>query len=99
MSHDAPARFLTIQQLSRNCGLSIATLHRLKRQGKLPFYQPAGKGGRLLFPPDAIERISVSHQQSSSDSSEAGPRKHLSGRCPAWMQTIDTPQETSTHAT
>lgn len=91
--------YLDINELSTRTGLSPATLHRLKDRGRIPYYQPSGKGGRLLFPPDAIERISATHEQSRSDSSETGPRKHLSGRCPAWMQTIDTPQETSTHAT
>jgi hypothetical protein len=53
---DASPQMLTVQEPSANSRLSVATIHRLKGQGKIPFYQPAGKGGRLLFPADAIRR-------------------------------------------
>src|SRR5687768_6450886 len=46
----------TIHELSRHSRLSVSTLHRLKKAGRLTYFQPAGKGGRLLFPADAIER-------------------------------------------
>ena len=99
MSQNDPASLLTIQQLSVSCGLSIATLHRLKRQGKLPFYQPAGKGGRLLFSPDAIERASAALEQTTPSPNGAGPSHRLSGRGPAWMQTTYSSEEASDHAT
>lgn len=91
--------YLDINELSARTGLSLATLHRLKDRGQIPYYQPSGKGGKLLFPPDAIERVSVARERSHSNPSEAGPRQHLSGRCPAWMQTIDTLEETPDRAT
>lgn len=49
------AQLLTIEEFIAKSRLSVSTIHRLKRQGKIPYFQPAGKGGKLLFPPDAIE--------------------------------------------
>ena len=101
MAEKAADKLLTIKELSVYSRLSSATLHRLKRQGKLPYFQPAGPGGRLLFPPDAIERCAaaVVSEQITPSAPAAEPRRHLSGRCPAWMQSTDTQKETSDHAT
>lgn len=92
--------YLDIKELKARTGLSVATLHRLKRQGKLPHFQPAGPGGRLLFPPDAIERCAavVASSQPPPFAPAPEPRRHLSGRCPAWMQPTNTSQETSDNA-
>lgn len=91
-AHDnTGTQLLTIKELSVLCRLSLPTLHRLKRDGKIPFYQPAGKGGRLLFPSDAIERatkavgLPAAHP---SGSQEAPP--HLSGPVPSWLKAVNT---------
>jgi len=86
VSNDS-ARLRTIQELSLHSTLSIATIHRLKKAGRIPFFQPAGKGGRLLFPADAIERSC----KANDEAAEAGPSpavrdKRLSGPLPAWMR-------------
>ncbi len=81
------AQLITVEELSSRCRLSIATLHRLKRQGKIPFFQPAGKGGRVLFPADAIERAAALVAAPSNSLSSDGQPKHLSGPRPAWMKT------------
>lgn len=80
-------KLLGIKELSQKIGLSVSTIHRLKNAGKIPFFQPAGKRGRLLFPADAIEQAAASlppleeGQAPAADSS-----KRLSGRMPNWMQ-------------
>jgi len=81
-------QLLTIQKLSEKCRLSISTIHRLKRQGKIPCFQPAGKGGRLLFPPDVVERAvdSVSSTTQTSSQTADETARCLSGPRPAWMQ-------------
>lgn len=79
-------QLLTIQELSARCRLSTSTLHRLKDQGKIPFYQPAGKRGRLLFPLDAIERAAGVGNQPAPASSPADDHPRLSGPPPAWMR-------------
>lgn len=83
---DAGIHYLTIDELSRRSGLSTSTLHRLKNAGKIPFFQPAGKCGRLLFPADAIEQSARSLPALDTESAVADPPKRLSGRLPRWMQ-------------
>jgi hypothetical protein len=56
----APApRYLSPQQFSGLSGLSLATVHRYLRNGRLPYQQPAGRRGRLLIPADALELLSA----------------------------------------
>lgn len=66
--------------------LSPATVHRLKNAGKLPFYQPSGKGGKLLFPLNAIELAASAASAPSvpSDARIAGSQR-LSGPPPKWL--------------
>jgi hypothetical protein len=85
-------RYLDIHALSAKTGLSVSTLHRLKNQRRIPFFQPGGKGAKVLFPPDAIERAAgcdaiwpVSHGNPTDKGSA-----RLSGPSPAWMQTPNT---------
>lgn len=84
---DTSPQLLTLQELIDRSRLSAATIHRLKKLGKIPYLQPAGKGGRLLFPADAIERAACEAAKPASPvSSPAGSRPHLSGPPPAWMR-------------
>jgi hypothetical protein len=78
-------QLLTIEELSRHSRLSISTIHRLKRAGKIPCYQPSGKGGRLLFPPDAIERAAAAQGNPSSAAATDEPAR-LAGPRPTWLQ-------------
>ena len=81
-------QLLTTEELSDKCRLSVSAIHRLKREGRIPYLQPAGKGGRLLFPVDAIERacgmVSSTAQPPSETSDET--EQPLSGPRPVWMQ-------------
>ena len=43
---------------------ACAQRSRLKHNGRIPCHQPAGKHGKLLFPPDAIERARRSEPSS-----------------------------------
>lgn len=47
--------YIDIVELAARTGLSISTINRLKKRGKIPFYQPGGRRARVLFPPNAIE--------------------------------------------
>lgn len=66
--------------------LSPATVHRLKNAGKIPFFQPSGKGGKLLFPLNAIE-LAASAASAPSVPSDAGitGSQRLSGPAPKWL--------------
>jgi excisionase family DNA binding protein len=72
-------KFLTIRQLSESSGISVTQLRRLVHAGRIPFFQPGGKKGKLLFPRDAIERSGQMPHGPQADSSP------LAGRRPSWM--------------
>ena len=78
--------YLDVVKLSIVTGLSQSTIHRLKRAGEIPFFQPAGKGGRLLFPLDAIERTGASHSSEPTTPIVNDAKNQLAGPRPAWMQ-------------
>ena len=89
MSTDTPQgalQLLTLKELSGVKRLSPATIHRLKNAGKLPFFQPSGKGGKLLFPLNAIE-LATSAASVPSVPSDAGitGSQRLSGPAPKWL--------------
>jgi hypothetical protein len=81
--------------------LAVLQIHVGNLDGaQIPFYQPAGKGGKLLFPPDAIERAA---QGTSSPAVEDPPGaaecpSRLSGPCPAWMKASTLSHENPHHA-
>jgi excisionase family DNA binding protein len=77
MSHKP---LLTLAELSQTSGLSASTIRRLVRAERIPFFQPWGKGGKLLFPGDAIEKTSP---VTSADSVTC---TRLAGKRPCWMQ-------------
>lgn len=53
---NAASRLLiTADELCLRTGLSLSTINRLVRNGRIRALQPAGKGGKRLFAPDAIE--------------------------------------------
>lgn len=91
-------RYLTRQDLAAQTGLSPATLQRYKAGNRIPYYQPAGKGGRVLFPPNAIEAAVATAQVDRKDpQGEVGTttataeaerqaiRQKLPGPRPRWL--------------
>jgi hypothetical protein len=89
--------YLTKRELAASTGLSETTLQRYKDGGRIPFFQPAGKGGRLLFPPDAVEAAAArARQEQQATTNEAGHtdqpgpnggvpgRRKLPGPQPRW---------------
>ncbi len=79
VSRDESQQLISIQELSKRSGVPVVTLRRWARAGSIPFFQPGGKNGRLLFPVDAIEASYFSHPTSEC----ATPR---AGRLPGWMK-------------
>lgn len=81
-------QLLTLQEFSDLSRLSPATIHRLKRLGKIPFFQPSGPRGKLLFPTDAVEQAAqaIGGQTSPALSDAAKVKAYLSGPRPAWMR-------------
>ncbi len=84
---DETERVLTIEELSQRSRLSVSTLNRLKKAGLIPFFQPGGKGTRVTFSPDAIERAcaaTAAGQSVPAAQVSASPKK-LSGPSPKWL--------------
>jgi hypothetical protein len=87
------AAYLTIQELSFRSRFSVSQLRRLAKAGRLPYLQPGGPGGKLLFPLDALEQAAAA-EGADVPHAPRTPRR-LPGRRPQWMAAPDpdTPAE------
>jgi excisionase family DNA binding protein len=83
---DATKRLIGVRELARLAGLSEPTIRRLARDRRIPFFQPGGRGGKLLFPPDAIQRAAggIAGPPQAEPGPAAGPPR-LAGPRPRWM--------------
>lgn len=79
-------QLLTLKELSAQTGIPIPTIRRAKDKGQIPFVQISGKGGKLRFPPNAIDRLITVKTNPPPEL----PTK-LPGRRPKWM---DVPAQT-----
>ena len=89
MSTDTPQsapQLLTLQEFCGVTRLSSATIHRLIKAGKLLCFQPSGKGGKLLFPANAIDLAAspVPAPSALAEDRDAGSQR-LSGPTPKWL--------------
>lgn len=75
-------KYLHINELSQITGFSITQIRRLVAAKKIPFFQPGGKGGKLLFPENAIECCLTDSVTPPADETD----KPLPGRRPKWMK-------------
>lgn len=91
----ASPQLLTLKEFSKASRLSPATLHRLVKAGKLPCHQPGGKGGKLLFPINAIDLAATPSTTvpnvSDVDRQVGGER--LSGPLPKWERDLGRPKQ------
>jgi hypothetical protein len=82
-------KFLNKQELIAQTGLSGPTIERYKKAGRIPYFQPGGRGARVLFPIDAITAATAARAAAPLDVpqspviGEAKPAKRR-GRRPAW---------------
>ena len=97
MSTSQTGRFLSIEELSLQSGLSISTIERRVKDGSIPVIQPGGRRTRKLFRADVLEQLAS--QAPSSASCSTGPAsstpgenvRHddaphkIPGRRPTWM--------------
>ena len=77
---------LTLKEYCGVTRLSPATIHRLIKAGKLLCYQPSGKGGKLLFPANAIDLAAstASEPSAPAEARNVGSQR-LSGPVPKWL--------------
>jgi excisionase family DNA binding protein len=58
--------YLTVEEFSRRCpNISLPTVRRYVKSGKLPSVQPGGKGCKILIPADALETCRREQQATS----------------------------------
>lgn len=76
-----PTKLQTLTELSAESRLSVTQIRRLVKKGLIPFLQPGGPGGKLLFQPNAL--------LAANQSAEALPSPTLpptAGQQPRWMR-------------
>jgi hypothetical protein len=91
-----PKRFLSPREFSVLSGLSLATVHRYIKDGKLPYRQPAGRRGRIIIPADALAAAPTADapvRQERAPDPASQPHPHttahsppLPGPRPRWTQ-------------
>jgi excisionase family DNA binding protein len=77
-------KLLTIREFSAMSGLSVATIRRRVQDGSINAVQLGGKGKKLLFPRDVLERLAETFSPGEQNGSPR-PGCRLSGRRPSWM--------------
>lgn len=80
--------YVNKQELAARTGFSPATIQRLKDRGLIPFYQPGGKGSRVTFPSNAIERLAADEQGGMSSGAPFAEqsRTRIPGPQPRWRR-------------
>ena len=84
--------YVSPQEFARLSGLSLATIHRYLKRGKLQFRQPGGKRARLLIPRTALEHFEHSFpvkpaaEQSPAPTPDAETSSRLPGPRPKWSR-------------
>ncbi|MCA8999614.1 MAG: hypothetical protein KDA80_21645 [Planctomycetaceae bacterium] len=73
---------LTIQECSEYSWLSVPQLRRLVKERRIPYLQPGGPGGKLLFRRDALFEANQAVRTPQSTS----PELPTSGRKPKWTK-------------
>lgn len=88
ISDSIKRKYLSPDEYSLASGLSIATVHRYLKAGKVPFVQPAGPRGRILIPVEAIAPVATDLPVSNSPEVvvETPKPKPLAGSRPKWRQ-------------
>jgi hypothetical protein len=86
--------YLTAVQLAATAGVSVSTIWRLKKAGKIPFFQPGGEDCSVKFPPDAFEQQRARKTPTAQDTDQGShqqikaEKNHLPGRRPIWRRKL-----------
>lgn len=85
--------YISPQEYCERTGLSIATVHRYLKAGRVPHAQPGGPRGRILIPTEALDLGQVGSPARTGQNTAADPRgPHASGTTgrpgpvPAWRR-------------
>ena len=78
-------------EYAAHTGLSIATVRRYLKLGRLPKHQPGGPRCRVLIPMSAVEALDVApvpipvHIPANEAPPNVPPRPRLAGKLPNWL--------------
>jgi excisionase family DNA binding protein len=82
--------YLTYKALSAKTGISLSTLRRRVKEGKLQHCQPGGKRTRVIFPQDVVERLMRTDDHNPEPTRESPPltggADRRSGPAPKWLR-------------
>jgi hypothetical protein len=96
-SDEHSRRLLSPQEFSQLTGLSLATVHRYLKSGRLYYLQPGGPRSRILIPADALgppfvlPSPSTARASSPSQSETLREVPHLPGYAPRWIRKATQP--------
>lgn len=79
-----PKKYVRPAEFSRLTGISVMTIRRCLRDGRLPFVQPGGRGHLILIPVDALDRLRTPAGPADDPPPPAPPV--LSGPKPEWLR-------------
>lgn len=79
------------KEFSQRSGLSLATIHRYLRIGRLPFVQLGGRRHRVLIPCDALDCVLKPETREPAPQSSKAAKPHdnpppVSGPQPRWLR-------------
>lgn len=86
-------RYLTIAELAAATTFSVSTLRRLVKRRVIVGHQPGGPRHRIVFPPDAIERVAAAQTPHATAPapvapSPGAPPPPQRGPQPRWLRGI-----------
>ena len=86
----AERKYLTIGELSAATTLSVSTIRRLVRSGKLTAVQPGGPRHRMVFPQSAVDQLpggGLAPVPGPAVSTRSEQSPHTRGPKPRWTKT------------
>jgi excisionase family DNA binding protein len=85
--------YLGYAEIAAQTGISLSTLRRRVKEGRLPFIQPGGRRTRIVFPADVIERLlqnagnaAETTPVSSTEPARSAAKPTHHGPRPKWLQ-------------
>lgn len=73
---------MTAKDIAEALGVSLATVYRLKRDGRIPYFQPGGKRHFVRFPETLLETVTEATTDTAPGNETA--EKPIPGRKAKW---------------
>jgi excisionase family DNA binding protein len=83
--------YLKLDEFQKLCGLSLVTIRRYIKSGKLESVQAAGRGHRILIPRDALDKLRAVPKPPPDPAEGPSRSATLSGPKPRWRVNSQRP--------